>query len=488
MKKTMVFVLTVAMIFSLLPAAALAAETTVSDAAGLANAIADGSIDVIKLSADITNIQRMEISRAVTIDMNGFDISGNPSDWTAFKVVSGGNLILTNSNSTDTESRLLVGTGLVNECEYEGIRIKADTSTAMATISKNVSVETGCPVVILGNGALDSARLDVYGKLAVSAPVDANNAYAAIQGNGSAGYGGTVINIYGGAEIINVYDAAMYIPQAGLINISGGTITGKASAIALKSGTLNISDGVLTATGPATIPTAGYSNGVNASGCTIQLESNSDYAGGIIVNITGGAISSANGYALYEYIGKGTGSAVNKIDITGGTFQAARENFYLISEELTNSTPGTLNFAGATFTKGASTEVTAAVNPTYMIVIPSSVNFGTLLKNSGLIERDFDVEAKGVLIDSNASINVSVAGPFKMWDVNGTGSVPLAYVLKNATLPIPEAGGMFANFKGDHIEKGMISVNTVDITAAGSYQGTMVFTISYVPAPTTATP
>ena len=486
MKKTMVFVLTVAMIFALLPAAALAAETTVDNADALKVAIADGSIDVIKLSADITNIQRMEISRTITIDMNGFDISGNPSDWTAFKVVSGGNLILTNSNSTDTESRLLVGTGLVNECKYEGIRIKADTSTAMATISKNVSVETGCPVVILGNGAL--AQLEVYGKLAVSAPVDANNAYAAIMGNGSAGYGGTVINIYNGAEIINDYDAAMYIPQAGEVNILGGTIIGKASAIALKSGALNISGGTLIATGPASIPTAGYSNGVNASGCTIQLESNSDYAGGIIVNITGGAMSSANGYALYEYIGKGTGSAVNKIDITGGTFQAARQNFYLISEELTNSAPGTLNFAGATFTKGASTEVTAAVNPTYMIVIPSSVNFGTLLKNSGLIERDFDVEAKGVLIDSNGSINVSVAGPFKMWDVNGTGSVPLAYALKNANQPIPEAGGLFANFKGDHIEEGMISVNTVDITAAGSYQGTMTFTITYVPASTAPTP
>ena len=151
---------------------------------------------------------------------------------------------------------------------------------------------------IYGNGTPGSAQLDVYGRLEVTGCFPNGDAYATISGNGSTGKGGTFINIYSGAEIINTYSMGMYIPQAGVVNVYGGTIAGKDAAIGIKSGTLNIGGGTISATGPATIPTAGYSNGINGSGCAIQIESNSDYSGNIVVGITGGTISSVNGYAL----------------------------------------------------------------------------------------------------------------------------------------------------------------------------------------------
>ena len=53
--------------------------------------------------------------------MNGFDISGSPTSYIAFRVESGGDLRLDNTSAT--QSKLLVAAGDENEAYYEGIRI-----------------------------------------------------------------------------------------------------------------------------------------------------------------------------------------------------------------------------------------------------------------------------------------------------------------------------------------------------------------------------
>lgn len=135
--------------------------------------------------------------------------------------------------------------------------------------------------------------------------------------------GGTAITIHDGAVITNPYSAGLYIPQDGTVIVLGGTITGKSSGIALKSGALNISGGIIRATGEYKAPTEGQSNGVNASGAAIQLESNSDYIGNIAVGITGGSFISEKGYSLYEYLGKGEETQVKSISVSNGEFIGA---------------------------------------------------------------------------------------------------------------------------------------------------------------------
>ena len=261
MKKGFAIVLAIAMVLVLIPATALAATATAGTAAELEAAItAAAAGDTIQLTADITGIEKMTITKEITIDMNGYNISGSPSSYLAFSV-EGGDLTL--DNTSGTESRLVVGAGEEEEAYYGGIRIG---STGKATVQTNVSIEAGYPVYIYGNGTAGSAQLDVYGRLEVSACFESGDAYTAIIGSGSVGKGGTVINIYDGAEIINPYSMGMYIPQDGVINVYGGTITAKDAAIGLKSGALNISGGTFSATGPATIPTEGWSNGMNGSG------------------------------------------------------------------------------------------------------------------------------------------------------------------------------------------------------------------------------
>ena len=58
------------------------------------------------------------------------------------------------------------------------------------------------------------------------------------------------------------------------------------------------------------------------------------------------------------------------------------------------------------------TEVKAAVDPTFTIVIPSAVNLGTLQKGIIPTPQTFNVTAQNVLIEANKSIVVSVAEQF----------------------------------------------------------------------------
>ena len=477
MKKILGLVLAAAMVLTLLPATAFAATSSAGTASELASAITGASTgDTVQLTADITGIEEMQIDKAITIDMNGFSISGNPSSRTAFKVVAGGNLTL--ANTSGTLSKLLVGTGEGDEYNYEGIRING---SGIATVKANVSIETGLPVFIKGNGTAGSAQLDVYGKLAVSACLPSGDAYAAIQGNGTAGNGGTVININSGAEIINPYSSAMYIPQDGVINVYGGTITGKSSAIALKSGTLNISGGTLKATGPANIPTTGWSSGVNASGCAIQIESNDAYSGNIVVNITGGTIVSDHGYALYEYLDSGnTDTEVTSINVENATLQSAASSGTMISQELDAVSGSRITIASSvvSLTSSAS-EVTADADITYMIVITPSVDFGTISRDMSTQTKNFVVAVEDALIEAGASISVENATTdMTMKDKNGAGSETLAFTLE-------QSNGLFTFTQadladGEHTINSSVICDPSGLRAAGSYKGYMMFTVSYV--------
>ena len=473
-KKLLAILIAAVMAFALLPASVFAAAIEVSTEAGLTAAVAaDGEI---KLTADITLTNAVVIAKSVIIDMNGFNIKGNPADKRAFLVNDGGNLNL--KNTATTGGRILPGAGLGDASSYDGIRIKAITGIAKATVGSNVSVEAGCAVVILGNGTAGSAQLDVCGKLVVTTAIESGTymgqAYATISGNGTAGYGGTVINIYPGAEVLNPFSSPLYIPQSGEVNISGGTIIGKVSAIGIKSGTLNISGGTIRATGPATIPTTGFSNGINGSGCAIQIESNSDYAGNVVVNITDGTISSLNGYALYEYIGKGAETKVTGITaaapavLQGSTVLGSA---YLFSSDLADN--GTVNFGGATLGNNATgeSEVTANADVTYTVIIPASVDFGTINKSMGTQTKPFAVSVENALFEYGHGIKVTNTTDDEymvMRDGNGTGT--------RNTLAFDLSAESFS-FAGDGTQTGSVSCEPSQLTAAGSYKGYMTFSI-----------
>lgn len=131
-------------------------------------------------------------------------------------------------------------------------------------------------------------------------------------------------------------------------------------------------------------------------------------------------------------------------------------------------------------------EITAEISPAYCVVIPLSQDFGELQRNTGIKTLDFNVEVTDVLIDDGAKVSVTVTGmgtngAFIMKDKNGIGAVELPFSLYNNTnSPNPiEPGAVYGEFTANEVKNGKATVDTANITRAGSYKGTLTFTISY---------
>jgi len=127
-----------------------------------------------------------------------------------------------------------------------------------------------------------------------------------------------------------------------------------------------------------------------------------------------------------------------------------------------------LNFANGT-------EVTADVDPSFIITIPASVNFGTLTPGTGTVTQNFNVTASNVMLEAGSEISVKVTSDFKM---TAAGDAELPYGLRNSTAYLT-SGDEFASFTGNRTEYGYVYLSRANIKNAGNYKGTMTFTISY---------
>ena len=111
-----------------------------------------------------------------------------------------------------------------------------------------------------------------------------------ILGNGQAWESGTKINIYGGIITGGAVSGglAIYHPQEGTLNISGGELKGY-DGIQFKSGTLKMTSGTITATGAHVEPVE-FGNGSVPTGTAVSFISNVGYTGDMHVNISGNSI------------------------------------------------------------------------------------------------------------------------------------------------------------------------------------------------------
>ncbi|MEG1604095.1 MAG: Synerg-CTERM sorting domain-containing protein, partial [Cloacibacillus sp.] len=142
----------------------------------------------------------------------------------------------------------------------------------------------------------------------------------AISGSGNKWNGGTNITISSGI-LESKAAPVIYHPQDGILNISGGTLTGP-SGIEIKAGTINMTGGIITANGTPESPGAVNNNGSSNAGSGIAALSNSAYTGDISLNISGGTIKSINGTSLFAYLSGSKTSQIKGIAVSGGTFSA----------------------------------------------------------------------------------------------------------------------------------------------------------------------
>ena len=281
------------------------------------------STDTIELfsSANLTN--PLTINKVVNIDLNGNNITA-PS--TVF-VVQGGTLNIS-------------GKGTIKENEpYNGaIRVIGKTSDteekySSLNVGKDVTLEGWSGILITHtSNKSHGVYVNFDGSINALDDKDGSNG-AGLYVNGSIQHveSSPIINITDNAKITST-GTGIYIAGYSTFNIGNAYIEGNLSGIGIKSGKLNIDGATVVCNGKDSTPTEGYNNGMNASGTAIQIESNSGYAGNMVLNISSGTIKSKNSSVIYEYIGKGDSTEVKSISITGGTFTSeAGKNVFLLS-------------------------------------------------------------------------------------------------------------------------------------------------------------
>lgn len=372
-RKMLVIVAMIAMIFSL--SVVSAKEVEVNDAATLLAAFKNAeSGDVVKLIDNITYTlpERVLVSTDVTLNMNNHNIDFDGASVRSFTVQGG--------------SLNIIGKGTISHPEHNALNVRGTTDKTKVNYStlkvgKDVTVNGLYGIAVfydpenkkIGYGV----NVEFAGKIEKS-----TEGGITINGNLQNAEGAPVINILDGA-VINSEKTGLYAAGNGTWNIGKANITGKESAIGIKSGKVIINGGTFTCTGESQMPTEGYSDGINASGAAIQLESNKDYYGNVELIIKDGTFTSKNAVSIYEYLAKNIKKTnVNKIEILGGKFVSARgNNNFLLSEELDYK--GVVEVSGGTFSANPVSYLKPAHKVTFSeekyVVSPINVVEGTFI-------------------------------------------------------------------------------------------------------------
>lgn len=249
-------------------------------------------------------------SEVFTIDLNGHDINfglvgGSKIHPAIFMTGRNGKFVIKGNGSINAEGRAIeVQSGIFAE--------------------PNVAIENGAAVISKSEVALFISTGDAVVDVSGTVKSQAEDA-GAIMGDGDYATGTGSITIHDGA-CVEAVNHAIYCPQGGSLNITGGTIKSKGTtAIEMRRGTLNIS-------GNPTIETdaTSYSVKENKSGAT--------------------TVGAAVAIAPYD-------TSTMNISISGGTFTGKEALSYANPNKVANPDV-TINVTGGTF----STDITEALS------------------------------------------------------------------------------------------------------------------------------
>jgi hypothetical protein len=147
-----------------------------------------------------------------------------------------------------------------------------------------------------------------------------------ISGNGTAGLGGTYVEVNGGTIKGNASDGAgIYQPQDGTLIINGGTITG-GDGVQVCAGSLTVTGGTIEGTGSAMAKAARTGSGGSVeTGSAVSVINRTGYSSVGAVDLTGGTMNSANGEAVSVFSLDGStvsdwADATSHVSVTGGQY------------------------------------------------------------------------------------------------------------------------------------------------------------------------
>lgn len=261
---------------------------------------AAGPDETIKMIRNKNRSDSIEISKKITLDLNGHTINFNSSATDdAIMITSDGDLTVVDSSDDKKGGITGIGKYDVFYC-YGKLTIKSGNfkyngSNTSGTVITNWSNEIAEGIVNISGGTFEGPTII-----------------------GNTGVG--TVNISGG--ILNGTNNAVICYDNGKLNITGGTLEGKDVIFAYE----NTEENKITE--------------VSISGGTINGTDTAVVSEGIL-NVTGGTFIGTN----YGIFGQ-NGSASSSITIKGGTFESANGE----SLHLHNSYLGTAKISGGTFT------------------------------------------------------------------------------------------------------------------------------------------
>lgn len=292
------------------------------------------------------------INKIINLNLNNHDITA-PSK--VFEV-DGGTLSLS-------------GKGTIKETEpnYGAIMVKgsidpSDTNYSVVNVGKDITLEGWSGIFISQkNNSAYGLTVNLDGKInAIKDTSGGTGIGVYVNGNIKHQENIPVVNIGDNARIISDGNG-LYIAGNAIFNIKKAYISGMESAIGIKAGTLNIDGATVECLGDDYTPTEGYNNGIKPAGTTLQIESNSGYAGNMKINIKDGKFKSKNSNVIYEYIGKGTTTQVNSLDISGGTYTSDKsKDVFLLSNSFKEKHPNFIS--GGTYSSNPSNYIKSGYN------------------------------------------------------------------------------------------------------------------------------
>lgn len=316
MKNFKKIVLTIMLGILVLLPSAVYAKTEVKSEEELKSAVkTDGEI---VLQTDITLKSALEIKGSnVIIDLNGKTITVDENGY--FDLFEGKLEFTGTGKIKDIRVREITSTIWV-----EGSNDKTAKDFSTLTIGENVTIETThWGVTIWGNPKGYGATVNFNGKINATGDGGAITITGNLKNDGKL-ENAPIINIGKTAKVIAEKGITLYGAGIGEWNILGGEYTGE-SVIGIKSGKLVVNDGVFTATGEKKIGEL-YGNGMIATGSTIQIENNTEYAGNMEIVINGGTFNSNKGLSIYHYPPTDNQeNALKSLVINGGNFNAKFE-------------------------------------------------------------------------------------------------------------------------------------------------------------------
>lgn len=276
--------------------------------------------DTVTLLADVSVEETIVVKKALTLDLNGFDIA---SGVAVLKIVNAGEVTITDRTAAPGTIASSVNG---NTIDSEG----TDLTIENVTIENSGS---GYTIVFRGNqtpSAAAAADPSTFNTLTLDhAKV---NAYmVAISGNGSADktWSGTIIRIEN-SQIVAQNGTGIYHPQYGIVNVSGDSAISGGTGIEMRAGELNVNGGTITGTWEQfTIydDASAVGGGTTIDGAAVAVSQHTTNLP-IRVTINGGTLlaTGVDGKSLYEVDLYDEKVADIAISLMGGTFENAVES------------------------------------------------------------------------------------------------------------------------------------------------------------------